>query len=477
MHGNGPAWPAGSDPVALTASLRTAHETFVTTGTLPRGIRAVVADSWVRSARSGVDPESPAPTVDLSDADLVSYRRSHPLGAALPIVRRLLVEGGVGEGIVAALTDEHGRLLWVDGDPAVRRQLDGVGFVEGASWGEEHTGTNAPGTALATRSPVQVFAAEHFTRSVHPWSCTAAPVRDPSTGRVLGVLDVTGRDHSASPLVARLVSATVMAVELELAAVRATDGAPPRRFRERSASSARRPELARLDVLGLAGGVLRLGVEGAALQDPGGPAVVGGARLDGAGWAGSPVAYRGADGGQQLSLRHAEMLLLLATHPRGLSVDELAVLLHPGDLSDVTVRAEVSRLRRVVGPLLGPSRPYRLAAPVTTDVHDVRRALARGDLLGALAQYAGPVLPRSVAPGVEQLRDELCAELRSAVLASSDAVAVERWVATDEGTEDWHAWQHLMSLCTTGSPPWVRARGRLERLGRSLGPGWRRPGR
>ncbi|MFS0699782.1 transcriptional regulator, partial [Cellulomonas sp. 179-A 4D5 NHS] len=204
----------------------------------------------------------------------------------------------------------------------------------------------------------------------------------------------------------------------------------------------------------------------------------GAVRLDGAGErASGRGGHRAPDGGHQLSLRHAEMLLLLATHPRGLSVDELAVLLHPGDLSDVTVRAEISRLRRVVGPLLGPSRPYRLAAPVTTDVHDVRRALARGDLLGALAQYAGPVLPRSVAPGVEQLRDELCAELRSAVLASSDAVAVERWVATDEGTEDWHAWQHLMSLCTTGSPPWVRARGRLERLGRSFGHGVRRPGR
>ncbi|MGW6128657.1 GAF domain-containing protein [Cellulomonas sp. NPDC055163] len=476
MHGNGPAWPAGSDPSVLTASLRTAHETFVTTGTLPRGIRTVVADSWVRSARSGVDPESPAPTVDLTDAELVAHRRNHPLGAALPIVRRLLVEGGVGEGIVAALTDENGRLLWVDGDPAVRRQLDGVGFVEGASWGEEQTGTNAPGTALATRSPVQVFAAEHFTRSVHPWSCTAAPVRDPSTGRVLGVLDVTGREHLASPLVLRLVTATVMAVELELAAARAAEGAPPRRFRERGATSVRPPELARLDVLGTAGGVLRLGVEAAAL---GAGAEGGAVRLDGAGaWAAAGRGnHRAADGGHQLSLRHAEMLLLLATHPRGLSVDELAVLLHPGDLSDVTVRAEVSRLRRVVGPLLGPSRPYRLAAPVTTDVHDVRRALARGDLLGALAQYVGPVLPRSVAPGVEQLRDELCAELRSAVLASSDAVAVERWVATDEGTEDWHAWQHLMSLCTTGSPPWVRARGRLERLGRSFGHGVRRPAR
>lgn len=473
MHGSGAALPAGSDPVALTASLRTAHETFVTTGTLPRGVRSVVADSWVRSARSGVDPERPTPRVDLADPDLDAYRRAHPLSGALPIVRRLLVDGIGGDGIVAALTDERGRLLWVDGDPVVRRQLDRVGFVEGASWGEEETGTNAPGTALATRSTVQVFAAEHFTRSVHPWSCTAAPIRDPATGRVLGVLDVTGGDQLASPLVLRLVSATVMAVELELAASGAQRGGhrPPTRTRgpaARQAPAHAQPSvLAHLDVLGSSGGSLRVSVDvGAAPRRP----VPGVPLMDLVpDWSASgPLGAETLADTQQLSLRHAEILLLLVCHPQGLTADELAVLLHPGDLSDVTVRVEVSRLRRLVGPVLGESRPYRLAAPMSTDVHEVRRALARGDLLAALSTYAGPVLPRSVAPGVEQLRGELSAELRSAVLASVDPVAVERWVSTPEGSQDWHAWHRLVALCTVGSPPWVRARGRLERLGQSL---------
>ena len=41
------------------------------------------------------------------------------------------------------------------------------------------------GTALDAKEPVQIFSAEHFARSQHPWTCSAAPIRDPRTGRLL----------------------------------------------------------------------------------------------------------------------------------------------------------------------------------------------------------------------------------------------------------------------------------------------------
>ena len=95
------------------------------------------------------------------------------------------------------------------------------------------------------------------------------------------------------------------------------------------------------------------------------------------------------------------------------------------DLSDVTVRAEVSRLRRIVGPLLSESRPYRLTSSLRTDADLVRELLAAGDIEAALSTYPGPVLARSVAPGIERAREELSAELRAAVLASSLARRAE----------------------------------------------------
>ena len=171
----------------------------------------------------------------------------------------------------------------------------------------------------------------------------------------------------------------------------------------------------------------------------------------------------------RLSLRHAELLLLLARHPAGLSADELAVLLSEHELSDVTVRAEVSRLRRLVGPLLSESRPYRLTAPLRTDADMVHALLDTGDVDAALTAYPGPVLARSVAPGVERIRDELAADVRAAVLASPLPGVVSRWLASDAGADDWQAWERLAWLAPKGSPVHVRAVGRLDLLGHRLG--------
>ena len=402
--------PAGERPAS---AVRAAHERFVASGDDPgRQVRPVVADSWRRSRRVGVDPELPTPPVEVVGPDLVALRTSHPLSGVVPIVRRLLIEPGADW--VAALSDETGRLLWVDGDHSLRRSLDGVGFVEGATWREDSVGTNALGTALATRRPLQVMGSEHWARVVHPWSCAAVPVHDPQ-GRMLGVLDVTGRDDAASWMALALVRATVAAVE---ATITASAGAPPG---------------ARLGVLGTQGGTLHT-----------------------------------PSGRRRLTCRHAEILLLLAEHPAGLRGDQLAVLLSECELSEVTVRAEISRLRRLVGPLLSESRPYRLTAPLQTDVDVVRDALTIGDVGAALSAYAGSVLPRSSAPGIARLRDAVREELRSATLASGDPALIARWTASEDGAEDWQAWQTLARVAPIGSAAHLRAHTRLAQLDRTL---------
>ena len=399
-----------------------AHDEFVTTGHAPgRSVRRVVADSWRRSRRSGVDPEQSSPPVDVSANDLAGLRREHPLSVALPIVRQLLLDRD--PGWVAALTDQTGRLLWVEGDARVRRQVEVAGFVAGAVWREDCAGTNAPGTALATNREVQVIGTEHWARPVQPWNCAAVPVHD-STGQVLGVLDVTGGSVVASGLAMQLVRATAAAIEATIAS----------RPAGRTTAVPVGPPVPTLRVLGGQGGTLAL----------------------------DAAAHR-------LGGRHAEILLLLAEHPAGLSGDQLAVLLSDAELSDVTVRAEVSRLRRLVGPLLSESRPYRLTRAVRTDVDVVRDALAVGDTTQALSAYTGPVLPRSVAPGVEKLRTRLADELRAAVLASRDPQLLARWAASDEGADDWAAWAALASSSVPGSAHHLRAHAQLARLEREIG--------
>ena len=78
-----------------------------------------------------------------------------------------------------------------------------------------------------------------------------------------------------------------------------------------------------------------------------------------------------------LTGRHADILVLLSRHPEGLSADHLAMLLDDKDLDVVTVRAEMSRLRKVIGAEYIDSRPYRLLVPITTDIGEVFDALAR----------------------------------------------------------------------------------------------------
>lgn len=417
------AWPAGSDPALLSSEVRRAHEAFLC-GEQPGPVRRVVLDSWRRSRRCGVDPERPAAPVALTAADLAGHRRDHALAPLLPIARRLILDGS-GDGLVVALADDAGRLLWVEGDRTVRRAIERAGFVEGAAWGERDAGTSAPGIALATDHEVQVFGAEHFARAVQPWSCSAAPVHDPS-GAVLGVLDVTGGDGVAAPHMLALVRATVAAMEAELAVRRFRDAWQP--------APAPRADHARLDVLGRSV-----------------------ATLDGPG------------GCRTLTLRHSELLLLLAEHPRGLSAEELGFLLHPDGLTDVTVRAEVSRLRRVAGDLLGPSRPYRLAEPVGSDLADVRSLLAAGDVAGAVREHRGPVLPRSDAPGVVRLRAELEADVRAAVAETDDVGAVLAWTLSPAGSQDWEAAHRLTALLPDGSPGAARARARLRLVEEDLG--------
>ncbi|QOR69838.1 GAF domain-containing protein [Ruania alkalisoli] len=396
-------------------SVQAAMDAFLGSGELPPFVDPVVADSWRRSRGSGLDPESATAILGLPGDDLDAYRSQHPLAGVMPVVRELLVGAAASDGLVVAVSDDVGRLLWVEGSHGTRSTVDRVGFVEGALWREEQVGTNAPGTALATRRAVQVLGAEHFARPVRSLNCVAAPIHDP-TGRVLGVLDITGGEPAGSRMMLSLVRAAAGTIERELAAT------SPHVFE---------PDRTEVRLLG------------------------------------DPLLHT-PDGDPHLSLRHAEILTLLSEHPDGLTGEELAVQLDSRELSEVTVRAEISRLRRVGRQLpeglLAGSRPYRLTRSLCTDIQRVRSHLAAGDVAAAASAYRAPVLPRSVAPGVERIRAELSAEVRSAVVTSGSVEALDRWTQAIDGRDDLPAWRALLTAAAPGSPQAVRALAHLSVL-------------
>lgn len=367
---------------------------------LPR----VVVDSWRRSLETGVDPDRGGRTA-AAEAALADLRASHPLAPTLPLIRRLLVEDAADAGVVVAITAADGTLLWVEGDRVACRKAEAMNFVPGSDWSERSAGTNAPGTALALDREVQIRGSEHFSRVVHPWSCTAVPVHDPATGVLLGAIDLTGGSSVASQQTLALVRATAVAVENHLALLRLTS-----------------------PVTAVATGRPRLSVLGA----------------DRPRWH-----VTGEDGRPRsavLTGRHADILVLLSRHPEGLSADHLAILLDEKDLDVVTIRAEMSRLRRVIGADYIASRPYRLLSPVGSDVADVFDALHRGDVAAALSAYTGALLPQSVSPAIARLRTELTATLREAVLARAaggNLDLLRRWLKLPDGRDDRDGWRML----------------------------------
>ncbi|AXK32033.1 GAF domain-containing protein [Streptomyces armeniacus] len=412
------ALEAGADPAERDGLLRRAHEEFLRGAPIAEPVRNVVADSWRRCAGALVRPESVA-RVDLAGAELSAFRAEHPLARVMPLIRELLGTIADDGAHLLSVCDETGRMLWVEGHPQVRRRAERMNFVAGAHWAERAVGTNAPGTSLALDHAVQIFAAEHYSRAVQSWTCAAAPVHDPHTGRLLGAVDITGGDHLAAPQSLALVQATARAAESQLArAGTGADGGTPL-----------------LQALGRDEAVLR-----------GGRA--------------APV---------RLGRRHSEILLLLSAHPEGLTGERLSLELYgERDVNPVTLRAELSRLRQLLGPLLA-SRPYRLREPLGTDFAAVTDALDAADTGAALAAYRGPLLPLSEAPGIIRLRRTLEDRLRQRLLTVPRPELLETWVHSPWGEDDLDAWEALLAARPAHDPLRAPTAARVRALRRAFG--------
>lgn len=398
------------------------------------GMRADVAASWERSAAAGVAIDLTEAPIALDTAGLHERRDAHPLARVLPLLDDVLGQAVRDCGAVMALADTEGTLLWVCGTSESLRQAERIGFVEGSNWDERLAGTNAPGLALATGHSATVTRAEHFRADVRHWSCAATPIHDPGTSQLLGVLDVTGGDQIVVPQTMAMVRAAARLAEAELA--RAIPQGRP-------ASSHEGGLHLLVELLGHSQALLTV--------DDG----------------------RGGVTRLRLSRRHSEILTLLAAAPTGLTGDELAVQLYeddgPGATASSTLRAELNRLRGLLGDELLASRPYRLVGGVTGDWLAVEAQVAAGDVRGAMRAYGGPILPRSHAPGVVRMRDELEATLRRAVMASGAADLMSTWTRSGWGRDDYEMWQAQRRVVPANSPMRALVDGQLDRLDRELG--------
>jgi hypothetical protein len=171
----------------------------------------------------------------------------------------------------------------------------------------------------------------------------------------------------------------------------------------------------------------------------------------------------------RLSPRHSEILVVLVDHPDGLTAEQLELEVYAGDVHSSTMRAEMTRLRGLLGPGVIESRPYRLAVETDCDWRAVAAHLAAGRVRDAVRSYRGPLLPQSDSPGIAGRRELLQAQLRAAVIASGEPDLMVAWTRSRWGADDLQMWLQQAEALPPTSPLGPVAAAEARRLERELG--------
>ena len=226
---------AGRDPsqleltgaeLAPTASFQgcySAWQQYIERGVLDvQRIRPEVGISWQRCRNLKLDPHPPLPDrinpIELRER---LYKNQNLVKIARPSMENLY-QFVRGTGFEVVLTDESGYLLEVLGDEKIVKRTRTIHLCPGGNWNETVKGTNAIGTAIFERRPIQVYGPEHYCVAHHFLTCSAAPIFDPD-GRMIGVLDLTGDYRVANAHTLGMVVAAVNAIENQLRLQRATN--------------------------------------------------------------------------------------------------------------------------------------------------------------------------------------------------------------------------------------------------------------
>nr|WP_027415948.1 sigma-54-dependent Fis family transcriptional regulator [Aneurinibacillus terranovensis] len=176
----------------------------------------LVKESWQRSLFYEVDPFQKKGKRILTCSQLKQIKKENDEFFSISLsVMESLYSFVKGSGFLVILCNENGFLIKVIGDEEPLEHARSIDFVEGADWSEESMGTNAIGTCLKLNQPVQICGAEHFTQICQSWTCSAAPIHDPS-GKLIGVLNMSGPFEQVHSHTLGMVVSAVQAIEQQL---------------------------------------------------------------------------------------------------------------------------------------------------------------------------------------------------------------------------------------------------------------------
>lgn len=169
--------------------------------------------SWRRSALSGVRPE---PVIGYAPQLAEIDQASRLIAAATPVLAHMRDEfQGTGHSVLLANADCRLVYHWYD-NRQIETRLSSLGLSVGADFAEDAVGTNALGTVVETRRSILLNGTDHYIKPFKDFSCYGHPIINQVTQRLEGVLNVTGPQSEANPLLAPLVAHAVSAIESNL---------------------------------------------------------------------------------------------------------------------------------------------------------------------------------------------------------------------------------------------------------------------
>ena len=347
-----------------------------------------IASSWQRSVSAAIPKERSA-------APLLSLAQKQPsaLDIALQYCGNDLKHVAEQSSMVIAVGDVGSTIIWTAASQQMRSAAERVHFVEGGQWGEEMVGTNALALSIKTRQSSCVFSNEHYMQSVQDWVCYAAPIIDPHSRQLLGVIDLstTWTNHNSLGILAAERCASIIQTALQ---------------------EQQRQQL-----------YIR------AFSIP-------------------QVLFNGKN--LVLTPRQIEILSILALCPQGLNLETLHQALYgERKVSMGTLKAEMSQLRDVLGGMLG-SRPYRLLAHVEADFLQAENAFDSGYVSSALQLYTGVFLAKTESPFLCAWRDCLESRLSDAIFKAKETDMLLKHVARFPEAID--AVERLIELLPTDHP-------------------------
>ena len=176
--------------------IKKARKRFIETGEIDSSVvRPIIANSWKRCKLAKVSPFLSRPIIKLKDKEIkILLERNRHLIETSQSIMEMAEKMIKGSEFRIDLSNRDGYILKVIGDKKILEESEKIGVVIGANRSEIIVGTNSIGVTLFTGKPVQIIGPEHYNVYPRYWTCSSAPIRNPS-GNIVGVINMSGKYH------------------------------------------------------------------------------------------------------------------------------------------------------------------------------------------------------------------------------------------------------------------------------------------